>query len=149
MKTPREILLQRHRAASPKLDAVRREVVGSLAANLHAASSRTTEVPANRLHPGLFLRQVWREIILPSRRIWGGLAAAWLMILFLNVSSSEPQAGRSSIQMAKSAPQVLMEVKRHRRLLAELLAEKVEQPADRRPYVPQPRSEGSVIFKTA
>ena len=27
MKTPREILLERHRSAAPKLDAIRREVV--------------------------------------------------------------------------------------------------------------------------
>ena len=27
MKTPRDILLERHQAASPKLDAIRREIV--------------------------------------------------------------------------------------------------------------------------
>ncbi len=72
MKTPRDILFQRHRAAESKLDAVSRGVVNQL----HDENPST---------PLLWLislpRNFWMEVVWPARRIWIGLAAVWVFIL--------------------------------------------------------------------
>ena len=69
MKTPREILLARHRAAEPKLDAIREAVLAE-ALNVPAPGQ-----PAPRpSRAGVFSvgMTLWRELILPSRRAWSG-----------------------------------------------------------------------------
>ncbi len=89
MKTPREILLARHRAAEPKLDAIRRKVV---------AANQTTAELSEQIIAGFRRSQtvvikicwlLWRELILPSRRIWTGLAAVWLLIFAVNFSERD------------------------------------------------------------
>jgi hypothetical protein len=76
MRTPREILFQRHRAAEAKLDVMRRAVVNRLDTQ---ASARLVSVLL------WFPRNFWLEVVWPARRIWAGLAAAWLLILMANL----------------------------------------------------------------
>lgn len=59
--TPRDLLLARHAAGAAQLDLRRQAALADLA-----------PVPARRLLPALFL---------PHRRLWLGLAAAWVVIL--------------------------------------------------------------------
>ena len=69
MKTPREILLKRHQSVEPKLDRMWAE---NLTTELHSSATPARE--------NVFLTAVltlWRELFLPSRRIWAGLACAW------------------------------------------------------------------------
>jgi hypothetical protein len=75
MKTPREILFDRHRAAEPKLDALTRCVVNNIAVSSACPSFSLCSLP----------QSFWREVILPSRRLWAGLAAAWVVILAANL----------------------------------------------------------------
>lgn len=64
MKTPRELLLGRHESAVPRLDKIR-----------HAMSE-----------PGRSIsRKLWEELILPVRRAWIGMAAAWMVVITLNL----------------------------------------------------------------
>ena len=65
-KTPRDLLLSHHAAATPQLDQLRRKTLDD-----------ARPVPASQLLHALFF---------PQRRLWLGLAAAWLVILALNFS---------------------------------------------------------------
>jgi hypothetical protein len=143
MKTPREILLHKHQAVGPKLDEVRRSV-------LNGAGNQAVE--AARLSSALrFPQLVWNELILPCRRIWGGLAAAWILILLLNVASSDTDfSGPTMAQAAKRSPEVIRAAKEHRRLLSEMLADARTEPIAEPPRsILRPRSERQISFKLA
>lgn len=90
MKTPRELLLARHDSIRPRLDAVRRAVVAE-----HVGPE-----PVGQATAGLsFLARLWSELFWPSRRVWAGLAVAWLAILGLNLAGGgdSQQAGRAAV----------------------------------------------------
>jgi anti-sigma factor RsiW len=101
-------------------------------------SSKPTSPPAKL--PGIILVGVWREIVLPCRAIWAGLAAAWLLISIVNLSV------RSHVQMAMaksaSTQEMVMTWRQQERVLAELIGptEMRAVPPPKAP-VPQPRSE--------
>ncbi len=137
MKTPREILLEHHRAAELKLDTVRQAVVGEL-------SSQTTRKP--RSLNGLadwflgYSSNIWRELIWPSRHIWAGLAAVWILILVANVSMQD----HSQLATAKSlpAPEIIMTWRQQERLLAELVGpDEMRAAPPPKPFLPRPSSE--------
>ena len=82
MKTPREILLDQQRHAIPNLDRVRTECVRQI------ARSRKRSI-RQKLHA---------ELILPYRRLWSGLAAAWLFIIVAQVATGpgdDPEAAQT------------------------------------------------------
>lgn len=81
MKTPRDVLLECHRATTPKLDALRRRL---LETELNAAARAPSGLLA-------FLRQAWHELFWSCRPVWGGLAAVWAMIVALNWIAAERQ----------------------------------------------------------
>ena len=138
MKTPRDLLFEHHRQVQPKLDAVRGKVSG-----------RLQQVPAP--DPGLVRGTnvwlvLWRELVLPSRRVWAGIAASWVLILGVNFALRDPApAGK----MMVSAP-VMMSFQEQQQLVNELLADRAQpQDADRPKTVqPGPRSERSVVATT-
>ena len=65
-KTPRDILLSRHATATPQLDQLR-----------HATLAEATPIPTRQLLHALFF---------PQRRLWLGLAAAWIVIVAFHVT---------------------------------------------------------------
>jgi hypothetical protein len=129
MKTPREILLERHQAATPKLDAIRREIAGqALAQN---KKSETGRMPV--------LRLIWLELIWPSRRIWSGLAVVWVLIFAANFSMRD----HAEVPMAKApAPaEMAATFKQEQELLAQLIGP--DEPVVAEPqkkYIPRPSS---------
>jgi len=129
MKTPREILLARHQAAAPKLDAIRHAVVES------------TRRPSHLRWPIL----LWRELVWPCRRIWTGLAAVWILILAANVSLHE-----HSPAIARSGPssEMMTTLKDQQTVLAELLGDHAVPPDADRPKIfsPKPRTENAEIW---
>ena len=141
MKTPREILLKRHQAAAPKLDAIRREIVDA-EFNVGQASSLSPSEKIRRPETGRMpvLLLIWRELIFPCRRIWIGLAAAWIVILTVNFSMHD----HSPTVAMKSAPTVemIMAWRQQERLLSELIGPNETRAAEPpKPFAPQPRSE--------
>jgi hypothetical protein len=80
MKTPREILFERHEAAEAKLDRIRRRVVASLSAS--------PEVGLERPCPLLWLERLWQELVLPCRAAWLSVGAAWVLILVLHLANA-------------------------------------------------------------
>ena len=97
MKTARELLLKRHRSIEPKLDALRAKTVSAL-------RDSATDLPVASAKTSLKLR-IWQELILPTRRLWLGMAAVWCLIVLLHVSAPSPepllnaQAPRPSVDM--------------------------------------------------
>lgn len=141
MKAPREILLERHQAAGPKLDAIRHEVV-SVAADVNRRKQPIRELTfAATLAKAITL--LFQELVWPCRRIWTGLAAAWVVILAVNFSMQD----HSSAVAMKSPPtsEMIMAWRQQERLLAELIGQSETHAAEPpKPFVPQPRSEGCV-----
>jgi len=83
MKTARELLLNRHRSIEPKLDALRSKAVAAL-------RNSATDAQIRGARTSLPLR-IWQELILPARRLWLGMAAAWCVIALLHASAPSPK----------------------------------------------------------
>lgn len=142
MKTPREILLQRHASAQPRLDAIREQVVTD---QIAPSAARTDESDsfARRLVRDL-AGKMWRELIWPCRRAWCGLGAAWVVILTLNSFTAESELAAKS----DSAPQfqALLRFWQEQHRLAAELGEPFPSPTEADPSLrPGPRSDRKPI----
>jgi len=130
MKTPREILLERHQAIDPKLDALRREILAR-----QFETSRPINSGTNRLN------LLWQELFWSCRRTWTSLAAIWVILLLLNLSQRDP----ASVRLAQSQPSAvtMMSFRDQEALLQELLADRTSplEAVPARPFEPKPRSE--------
>jgi len=139
MKTPREILLEQHRSAAPKLDAIRREVVGGLNNKDAKAQSWVDILVASLLGCS---NKLWLELVWPSHRIWAGLAAVWILIFVFNFSQRDP----SELMARKTpppSPEMILTFRQQEKLLAELMGPNEPQAVESsKPLLPQPRSEG-------
>src|SRR5690606_4077101 len=129
MKTLREHLLSR--AASPEvadqLASMRSELIAIATggvASRHERDECVLEVLRSGSLPDVF-REVWRELVLPARGLWGGLVAVWVAILLANAlggmaaSDSLRIAGRS--QAAELAGQLAELLEQRRNLTASML----------------------------
>jgi hypothetical protein len=130
MKTPREILLQRHRVAQPKLDAIRKSVVTSLPDHRIANSPAV----AGRCHP-------LHEFILSLRWHLAGMGAAWLLILLLKLNIGHSTTLASAMPATKIPPPqiILASLRENRRELLQLI--QPSEPREVRPPKLFPRSE--------
>jgi hypothetical protein len=172
MKTPREVLLGRHRNSEAKLDEVRRKVIGSLQksacefmAGAHGTDPSPRPPPLRRgegeqLAAGLkggvgmrsalliqaVLRKAWMELIWPSRRAWAGMAALWLVVLAANldIKATSPRAPGAR---ATPSRELVRAAEEQRRLLAELLPTGKQVPIQATRPSARPRSERQVPFK--
>jgi hypothetical protein len=106
MKTPRELLLERHKAAMPALDALRHKTINA----------------EFRRHPSSIILEwpslLWRELIWPCRGIWATLATVWVLIFAANIAMS----GASRPALAQTAPsrETIMAWRQQQRFLIEL-----------------------------
>ena len=84
MKTPREIILESHRAAEPRLDRLGEAVLAAELGTAHKASR-------GRANPvGAMMQKLWLELIWPYRRTWAGLAAVWVVLGVAYVTTRRP-----------------------------------------------------------
>ena len=128
MNTPRDLLRARHQAIEPKLDQIRRNAVAEL-------TPRPTLEPNLAIAPIL---KLWRELIWPARRVWAGFAAAWLMILLVNLGDYD----RGELVGAPAVPssmEVQMARDEQNRMLSELLESTWIDPAEAAEPAPPPR----------
>ena len=144
MKTPRDLLFERHRHATPRLDAIRREALARLP---QSAAHPTRERPL----PLSF--DAWvRRWLFSLRWHLAGLTAAWLFITWLNLEN-RPAANLQTARASTSATasELLAALKENRRQMAEWLAPSSaaspspSSSSDPAPpaFVPKRRSEGS------
>lgn len=142
MKTPREILLEQHRSAAPKLDAIRREVM-KVAADVNRRKQPVRELTFAATLANA-IRLSFLELIWPCRRIWAGLAAVWILIFVFNFSQRDP----SELMARKTpppSPEMILTFRQQEKLLAELMGPNEPQAVESsKPFLPQPRSEGRI-----
>lgn len=130
MKTPRELLLGRHHAMEPKLDAIREHVVGQL------RPIARTPAPES----------LWDRLVMPLRWHAAGLTAIWIVIALLN---TERPATKETAAKVSSPEQLFIAMQENRRQVLELT-----ESADRlrpalQPYAPRRRSEAVPSFAVA
>jgi len=133
MKTPRELLFERHRAAEPKLDTLRQKTV-----------SRLAKAPAVNSRPSA-PRSSWRDMLLSLRWHLAGLSAAWLVVLVLNIDHSQAPSSVLAKQNIPSPQQLLTALRENRRQVLELTGARVVAGV----LEARPRSEVAAAVKTA
>ncbi|HKW31179.1 MAG TPA: hypothetical protein VJT54_17780 [Verrucomicrobiae bacterium] len=111
MKTPREILLERHQAATPKLDDIRETTVA-------AVCDRRFHSPAVTDR-----RYNWREFLYSLRWHLAGMSAAWLVIALLSLNAGHATSLASAMPRGKIPPAqiILASLRENRRELLELI----------------------------
>jgi hypothetical protein len=123
MKTPRELLLERHRSRSDALDAIRERVIAD---ETSGASFRTTEpvtTGPSSLLPGI---RAWLSF---GRVAWSAFAAVWCAIVGLNLAASsleEPVTAAAEVD----ANRMMAGFHHHRAQLARLLEDGADTPVD-------------------
>jgi hypothetical protein len=117
MKTPRQILFERHRAVKPKLDEIRESTLAHLAPvdKRNGEERDVVTVPA------------WRVMFLSLRCHIAGMSAIWFLAIFLNIDFSSVSNGNVAHQpiarkKAPSPQQVVTALLENRRQIAELTA---------------------------
>jgi hypothetical protein len=113
MKTPRELILERHRAAEAHLDEIRARAIDEALAPSPSATENVTA-------PSGWLASFWREVVLPGRWAWSGMAAAWMVIVALQASSAIDPSSRNA-RAERSSPDALALLKEQHLLRIELL----------------------------
>jgi len=132
MKTPRELLLDRHRQTNARLDAIRNEVVRAM------GEQPDKVTPRQAIDIG-FLATCWQELFVSCRRSWTGLGVAWALLVLIAATGGFNH-GEGMI-MAEAAQPMHQAMEAQRQLRDELLGIAVIQEA--RPPRPDsgPRSE--------
>jgi|GEM_PF-959502 len=136
MKTPRELLLEKHSSAIPALNSVRR---------------RALEVAfEERKQPTPFWLKLWQELVLPYRRTWAGLAVAWGVVVVLSLgemvdyssgTAVVPAFSRESVLAAREQMVELMKVAQMDSVDLPVVAEPAKEPGKSSNEVQKPRSE--------
>ena len=85
--TPRDLLLKHYVDHQPQLDRLRRQTIES-EVERRATDRAAADTRARIRAP--FAQSLWRELFWVSRRVWLGLAAAWVVILTANLAMQEP-----------------------------------------------------------
>src|SRR3954471_23208930 len=80
----------------------------------------------------------WRDLLWPCPQVWAGFAAAWLLVLFLNVAIKETST--ASAMASQTAPARLDGYEERQRLMAEILGDTRKQTIQPS-FVPRRRSE--------
>lgn len=137
MKTPRELLFQRHRSADSKLDAVRGKLVTDLG---RRGSNRAVNSGAG-VEPGPpardWLSVAWRELFWNSRRVWAGFAVVWAALLVCNFALADRSTSPGAAVIARlPAAEMARLWEAQTRLRTELLGE--VEPAAGNPTQPTP-----------
>jgi len=135
MKTPREILSERHRSAEPQLDAIRKAVVAE-----HIIAPQFKNEQRRTINTISLASKLWMELILPARRFWFAMAGAWVVILVLNCfgGGGIETTGQTA---SAPAPDTLMAVKEQRHFMAQLLEPTASPVNQVKTEKPSPRSE--------
>src|SRR5438445_2742038 len=123
MKTPREILLERHLKAEPKLNAIRHNALMQLAGE-------------RRLKGEMLAKSAWERLVsslLSLRWHLAALSAAWLAIVLLNIDHPAAPSPVTAKQSIPAPRQLLLALRENRRQLLQLLEPPVTERASRPP----------------
>lgn len=144
MKTPRELIFEKHRSIESKLAQIRPENLAALA----QAEAARAACPV-RPETGLWaiIQAFWQESIRPWRRAWIGMAALWLvMLLAFAATDDSPRMARSKAR--PPSPEVLAILREQKELMSQL-CEPVALVRPGEPKLPGKRSEiRTIIYLT-
>lgn len=126
MKTPRDILLEKHRDAETQLDEIRAGVVQQL--GVREGSSFAQGVA----------HAIWIYLIRPFRLYWAGLAALWVLIAAMNLATG-PADNSGSKTAHRAAGDLGAQIRAYQATITRLAKE--TEPAKSESEVPKPRSE--------
>jgi hypothetical protein len=135
MKTPREIILERHQSAEAKLKLIR---AADLAAFTRTADSAASVEPQPTLSLSRVVEQIWQKVFWPWRRVWGGVGATWVVILGLGLAAGD-MPRTASARPSRLDPEVLTVLHQQEQLLSQLLGTEAP-PRVARPPAVAPRS---------
>jgi hypothetical protein len=134
-RTPRHLLLARHRNMSDRLDRVRASALSESLAHRTSSESRASAPVTIRI-----ALTVWWQMIQPARRAWTGMACVWLVILVANIALRESQP--DSAHAGPLTPEAIQVLKEQARLMAELIGDErrsTVKPIE--PTRPEPRGD--------
>jgi len=142
MKTPRDILLERHQATAPKLDAIRREAL-NVAADVNRRKQPVRELTFAATLANAIRLSFW-ELIWPCRRTWATLAAVWVALFIFNVSQRD-KTELAARKLPPPSPEAIMAWRQQEKLLAELIGSPgTAGDAERQKiFLPKPRTENA------
>jgi hypothetical protein len=148
MKTPRQVLFDRHQHANHKLDALRRTALASLTSPAVSPltpalspSTREGEETGGRRRLVDLQREFIRRI-LSLRWHLAGMSAVWLVIIWLNSDATSASAPITAKKNSPSAREVLMALRENRRQILELLDANMAEPSPASQPVAPPRRSG-------
>ena len=143
MKTPRELLLERHRAQSAALDQIRERVIA------HEFRESPMLVRQESLRPRFADFSAWLTF---PRATWGGFAAAWCVILGLNLATQSETETLIAASATVNSREFLAGMQENRAQLAALLFDQenggAREQSSRKPK-PGPRSDADRSRKDA
>lgn len=117
MKTPREIILERHRNAETKLDRIAPNKLAAIARE--STNAKVTE--GFSAHVRFVFEGFWTECVLPWRRVWAGMAAVWVAIFALHIATRGTSGSTGGEMAATKNPLVLSALREQKQMLAQLL----------------------------
>jgi hypothetical protein len=129
MKTPGQLLLEQHEAATAGLDSIRRRVI--------AEELRRPPAPGRT-----WVLRAWDELLWTSRGVWLGLAAVWAVMLAINWAIERGHPASGGLKHLDTAL-ILQHRREYRQLMAELGEDRPSLPVVPAavPTLQRPRSE--------
>lgn len=117
------------------------------------AAAREAQMPA---HASRITHHAWlstlnshlASLFWPHPKAWAGLAAVWLCIFAVNLSTRD-SSPRLAEKSAPPSPEVMVQLKKQQRMFVELVGAREPVVADQRKvFSPKPRSERAEILVT-
>lgn len=141
MKTPRELILEKHRSMERRLEQIRPEELAALAGAALAPTARPMRQETGLL---AMAREFWEQSIRPWRRAWLGMAAAWIVILVAFAATHDtPRMAR--VKVRPPSPEMMAALREQRQMMLQLFEPAAsEHPTG--PRIPGPRSEHRVAI---
>lgn len=143
MKTPRELLLDRHRNSGLALDRLRQTVMRGLREEDDCVPE---EQPVANVG---FLGMFWQELFVACRRYWMGLGAVWCAIVLFAVAGNDDRTTPGFATVLRSEP-IIQAIRDQQQLRDELLGVRFTQQVriEEPDPVTRPRSEATMAFVT-
>ena len=114
-----------------------------------AIEAAAAPAPVRRPAPITAIFEWGQDMIGPCRRIWGGLAVIWVVILAVNFSM-RADAQTRAMKSSPSSPEMIMAFQQQERLLVELIGPRETRNAEpSKLFLPQPRSQRRMEHLTA
>ncbi len=109
------------------------------AAQVPGFSTRSAgSAPLSRIS---FMRSRLLALFWPYPKAWAGLAAVWVVILGLNLSSRDPAGAEMARRPALPSPQIRQMLKQQAQMFAELLGPAAQPPSTPHKKMSPPRSQ--------